>query len=304
MAEIDWGGWDELPDVEADLKPNLDDFKNATSMVLPSGGIKGIYLLGALHYLYETCGLDHIQSFYGTSVGSIISGLLIIGFTPMEILIFICVKKIVNCLINAFNIGYILTDKKLIDATIFVTILSNMIKEKIGYIPTLGELYTHFHKKLCVVTISRDQPKHPLYLNSDSHPDLSMVHAIHMSSSIPFVLGYATYDEIEYFDGGVLDQFPIFYASEREECVFGIDILQQYTKSDTLWKDVLEMIYLPISFIAETYKKQIRKGTFINLNTDNEVLITTSTGLLKMFISGYQQCILELNEGPKKEKND
>ena len=146
--DTDWGEWDELPDVREDLKPKINDYKNATCLVLPSGGIKGVYLLGALHYLYETCGMDHIQSYYGTSIGSIISGLLIIGFTPMEILIVICVKKIVSCLIDAFNIGYMLTDKKLIDTNVFISLLTSIIQERIGYIPTLGELYSNFKKKL------------------------------------------------------------------------------------------------------------------------------------------------------------
>jgi predicted acylesterase/phospholipase RssA len=125
-----------------------------------------------------------------------------------------------------------------------------------------------------------------------------------MSSSIPFVFGYAKYNDVEYFDGGVLDQFPILYASEREEHTFGIDILQTYSKSDTLWKDVWEMIYLPITFIAETFKKQLRKGTYINLNTNNELVVTNNLGLLAMFTSGYKQCMFELNECDKKEKND
>jgi hypothetical protein len=117
-----------------------------------------------------------------------------------------------------------------------------------------------------------------------------------MSSSIPFVFGYATYDGVDYFDGGVLDQFPILYASEREERVFGIDIVQSYTKSDILWKDVWEIIYLPITFIAETFKKQLIRGSYIDIYTENELLVTTSTGCLNMFTSGYKQCIIALQE--------
>ena len=294
---IETDGWDDgIPNVSDDLKPRLNDFKHATSLVLPSGGVKGVYLLGALHYLHEQCGLNHIQSYYGTSIGSIISGLLIIGFTPMEILVLICVKKIIGCLIEAFNVGFILTETRLIDTTVFTALLTEVIHDKVGYIPTLGELYTRFQKKLCIVTISRDKPQNPIYMSSDSHPNVSMVHALHMSSSIPFVFGYAKYDGLEYFDGGVLDQFPILYASEREERVFGIDIVHSYTKSDILWKDMWEMIYLPITFIGETFKKQLIRGTYIEINTDNEILVTTSTGLLNMFTSGYKQCIIALQE--------
>ena len=129
-------GWDDgfIPEkeIEEQLIPTLDDFSKATSLVLPSGGVKGVYLLGTLQYLYEQCGLEHIQSYYGTSIGSIISGLLIIGFTPLEILVYICVHKIVLLLLESFTLTKILIEKSLLDSTVFTNILTTMIEGKIG----------------------------------------------------------------------------------------------------------------------------------------------------------------------------
>ena len=287
-------GWDDgfIPEkeIEEQLIPTLDDFSKATSLVLPSGGVKGVYLLGALQYLYEHCGLDHIQSYYGTSIGSIISGLLIIGFTPLEILVYICVHKIVLLLLESFTLTKILIEKSLLDSTVFTNILTSMIEGKIGYVPTMGELVTDYGKRLCVVTISRDSPSSPLYISSESHPNLSMVHALHMSSSIPFIFGYATYDNIQYFDGGVLDQFPILYASQREELVFGVDISRPYQKSDTLLIDLIHIISLPINYIGESFKKQLTRGCYIEINTEGELVSKSSKDIILMFESGYRQC--------------
>ena len=299
-------GWEsfDIPEKEItdQLLPSLEDYKKATSLVLSSGGVKGVYILGAMHYLYETCGIDHIQSFYGTSIGSVISGLLIIGFTPMEILVYICVHKIVNQLLQSFCLPMIMTEKRMLDASIFTTILTTMIESKIGFIPTLGELPERFGKTLCIVTISRNQPSEPLYLSSHTRPDLSLVSAIHMSCSIPFVFGYAKYDDVEYFDGGVLDQFPIFYASEREELVFGIDLIRTYQKNDTFWLDMFEVMLLPINFITLTLKKQLRKGSFIELHTDNEYVTKDKKDIMEMFISGYRQSKEKLPETRIKRK--
>ena len=300
-------GWDNgiIPENEIMeyLQPSLDDFSKATCLVLPSGGVKGVYLLGAIEYLYENCGINHIESYYGTSIGSIISGLLIIGFTPLEILVYICVHKIVDTLLSSFSLSKILIEKKsVLDSSVFICVLSEMIKTKIGYIPTLGQLYSLFGKRLCIVTISRDNPTTPLYISSHSHPELSMVHALHMSSSIPFVFGYATYENIEYFDGGVLDQFPILYASKKEESIFGIDILCAFDKSEELWVDIINVISLPIHFINETLKKQLTHGTYIEIQSEGELVTKNTKDIITMFESGYRQCKNKLLK--KKIKQD
>ena len=55
------------------------------TLVLSGGGLKGIAILGLLQKLYKTGKLNNFDKFIGTSVGSIISLLLSIGYTPLEI---------------------------------------------------------------------------------------------------------------------------------------------------------------------------------------------------------------------------
>jgi len=308
-------GWDDgvLPDTDIEnmLKPTLADFKKATGLVLPSGGVKGLYLIGAIQYLYETIGLNHIQSYYGTSIGAVISGLLIIGYTPLEILVFVCVQKIMALLMSSLNLGKILTEKRMIDASVFTHLLTDMITKKIGFVPTLGELYSKFQKRLCVVTISRDNIYSPLYISSDSHPEMSMVHALHMTASIPYVFGYAMYDKVEYFDGAFLDPFPVLYASKKEDWVFGIDIDSGFEKSDDLFADVRNMMNIPIQFINEMMKKQVVHGSWIMVKTQDEIVANKTLELIHMFNSGYRQSkhqlkelVVEVETKSIKEKND
>ena len=73
---------------DIDLKiNNLLNKKSSTihTLVLSGGGINGIVHLGALKYLDEINILQNITTFIGTSIGAIISGLFVIGYTIDEL---------------------------------------------------------------------------------------------------------------------------------------------------------------------------------------------------------------------------
>jgi predicted acylesterase/phospholipase RssA len=61
---------------------NTELFKG---LCISSGGMKGLYYLGVLDYYYEKKLLDNVKYYAGTSIGSLICLLLIIGYTPKEI---------------------------------------------------------------------------------------------------------------------------------------------------------------------------------------------------------------------------
>ena len=285
-------GWDiELPD---DIScGNIKDYKQATGLVLAGGGIKGLYLLGTLQYLYEEKNFDHIESYFGTSVGALISALLIIGYKPIEILVFICVHN-VQQLISQFQKN-IIENKSLFNPDSFLAILSNLIIKKVGKIPTLAELTERYKKNIHVVTIDRNHMEEPMYISNHSHPDLSLLHAVHMSMSIPFIFGYAIYDGKKYFDGGVLDNFPILYASSVEKNVFGIDLISNDRSSNDFTTDLIAILTLPSGYISKMNKRQIpSNSSYINIKAaEGEHAINfnkSSLVMYDMFVNGYRQC--------------
>ena len=279
-------------------KIKVQDFKTSTCLVLSSGGVKGIYILGAIQYLFETYGLDHITCYYGTSIGAIIGGLLIIGYTPIELLVYICVQKIMACLVSTFHIANILTEKQFLDSKIFTHMLQKIIIDKIGYIPTLENLYEKFKKKLCIVTISKNDLTQPLYVSHESHPNWTLDQVLQMSSAIPFVFRCQC-EDVEYIDGGLLDPFPILHAAHREKQVFGINIYRKLESSENMLWELYNMLYVPIQFIEHINKKKVERGSYIELVTQGEQTTKQNKTLLLMFISGYQQCKLKLQEHPK-----
>jgi predicted acylesterase/phospholipase RssA len=301
MSDI---GWDiDLP--EEILYGTITDYKQATGLVLSGGGMKGLYLLGTLQYLSEQKGFDHIQSFFGTSVGALISGLLIIGYAPIEILVLICVHNAQH-LIGQFQKN-IIEKKSLFNPESFLSILSDLIIKKVGKIPTLSELAETYKKNLYIVTIDRQHMEEPLYVSQHSHPNLSLLHAIHMSMSIPFIFGYAVYDGKKYFDGGVLDNFPILYASSVEERVFGIDLLSSHHTTDDFTTDLIAIVTLPSGYISKIHKRHIPShASYINIKAEEGQHAVdfnkNSLTMYDMFANGYRQCkrLLEI----EKKKTD
>lgn len=165
-------------------------FKN---IIIGEGGLKGIAILGALDVLFDT--VVNIENYYGISIGSIISFLLIIGYTPKEIY-----KK--------FDISY----KQYIDLDIcrlinnngfdncnkVMELLIDCIREK-GYKDTITfkELYDNTKKKLNIIVTNLTEFKMEI-INEDN---FKITDAIRMSISVPFLFTPVKYNNCLYVDG-------------------------------------------------------------------------------------------------------
>jgi predicted acylesterase/phospholipase RssA len=194
-------------------------------LVLSGGAFKGFNILGALHYYYENNLIDNVIDYIGTSIGSIICYLLIIGYTPIELLneslhlnlnnlVDINLKtsenpqsflKLINNLIN--NYGFLNLDQ-------ILNIIITLSNKKIKYIPSLLELYETTNKNLiiCTYNLSKMQVE---YINKDNNPHLSCLHAIKMSCNIPLIFDKCVYNNNLYIDGAYHDNFPIKYAVDN-----------------------------------------------------------------------------------------
>ena len=293
---MDFASWDisfspDLPETHT-----LDDFRLADSLVVSGGGMKGIYVLGSVEYLAQEVGLSHIQAYYGVSIGAVICALLLVGYTPLEVMAQVCVNKIAQKI--AVIDKNVIERKSLFDPKHFVTILEEMIEQKIGKVPTLKEFYDETGKDLYITTVCLSTPYTPVYLHHSTHPDLVLSTAVHMSMSIPFAFGYAEYQGKKYIDGGVLDNFPILYASEKSLRPFGICMKNEEnpTEETSFLSEVLFIITLPISYISELAKKNCPKhATYIELDTGEGADGFLAFGrqndaVYQMFTKGYSEC--------------
>lgn len=184
-------------------------------IVLSGGGVKGISTLGALQYLFDNKKLNHddIKYYIGTSVGSIISLLLTIGYMPIEIVVYLCTNNILeNFKVN--KISDIFEGNGLYNFDNVKNVCEKMILNKLDFIPTLKELKELSGKELTICTYNLTKHKRE-YINYSNYPDLSCLDAIRMSSNIPFIFNDFVYNNNEYIDGGIIDNFPITILKEH-----------------------------------------------------------------------------------------
>lgn len=67
--------------IDVNIKSNTDK----TILILSGGGQKGYAMIGAIYFMEELDKLRHINTFVGTSVGSIICAMLVLGYNCSEI---------------------------------------------------------------------------------------------------------------------------------------------------------------------------------------------------------------------------
>lgn len=197
--------------------------KNFEYLVMSGGGIKGICYCGVLEtldkmgYLYDAEDNFKLKGIAGTSAGSIIAGLLGVGFTPKEIRMILDdmdFNKIVDD-----KIGYVRDTYNFIEhygvcpGKYIETLLGSLIENKTGdkdY--TIAQLYEDKKVELVIVTTDMLHNK-SIYLSPRNdkvyNRNIPIRKAIRMSMSIPFLYEPVNYEGQMCVDGGVLDNFAI-----------------------------------------------------------------------------------------------
>lgn len=257
---------------------NEESLRKSKMLIVGSGGVKGMYLLGSLTYLYDNNLLTNIKLFCGISVGSIISLLLCIGLTPREIQ-----ELFITNLDKIFNVKDITIEKILDQMGIFsiedvLNIIRKVLIDKYKYIPTLNTLYTLTGKSLETIAFNATQ-KTIIRFNRHDHEDLSVLDAVKFSTSIPGLLAQSIYENDVMIDGAIVCPNPI-YLYPRDLKSFGIYITEKRDAN----KMKLNIIEIPKSII-ECLQNTIHK--FISKNNNYihlEIEVDTNNDTLGLFI--------------------
>ncbi len=130
---------------------------NFTRLVLSTGGIKGLAILGALQYIDECGGLKNISEYWGSSIGSVLCVLLSIGYTPFEIFHQFFV---INRIIEPHELEWNPTMEALCPIETIGQKMNYLIEQKLASAAnlTFADLYAQFQKKvhLPILQISLD----------------------------------------------------------------------------------------------------------------------------------------------------
>ena len=208
------------------------------TICLSSGGLYGISFIGALDYLVEEkiIDLNNIKNFVGTSIGSIVLYLIIVGYTIKEINNII-IKLDFSKIQTETNIEYVLKDFGINNGTKIILLLNFFLKKKLNIDDiTFNELYVKYKKNFIVIATNLTKGKESIFSYKNT-PDMSIITAVRISTSIPIIFTPVLYNNEYYVDGALTNMFPINYCNQETTISLNLPFCDSYTTNNIL--DVL-----------------------------------------------------------------
>ena len=190
------------------------------NLVLSGGSYNGLKTFGVLKYLHENGFYDikNIENIYATSVCALIATILVINL-PIEHVYDFIVKRPWD---KAFNLSSdmlfnMITEKGIIDKSFFLEIFKKLFKT--ADIPiniTMKKFYdiTHINLHFFSVKVNAFEL---IEISHLTHPNLSIIDAVYMSCSIPFIVQPMFYKNSYMIDGAVLCNFPLKPCIDNKE---------------------------------------------------------------------------------------
>ena len=269
--------------------------KTYDTLVLSGGATKGMILLGAVQCAFDNHLLKDVVNYVGTSAGAMTCYLLAIGYTPIEIMVYICTNRLLERM-QYFNLVAMINGEGATSYTPIQETVEKMTLDKVGKYLTMKELRDTYKKNLVCATYNRTR-KVMEYVSADNYPDLPCLIAIRMSSSIPLLFDKFRYMGSEYVDGGMADNLPIKEGERIGNKVLAIT-LKPDSNSDSEEKDegvlqyIFSLLYVPIQQ-STVYRIQLadEKTTVIQVPSGELKFFNfniKSSAKLDMFSEGYQ----------------
>jgi NTE family protein len=264
------------------------------TIVLSGGSINGIIILGSLQYLKDKNMINNIKIYAGTSIGAVLAYLLIIGYTPIEIIVYLCTNSHMFEKLKCFNIVNATRGEGAVSFSNISDELEKMTIDKIGKVMTMKDLETRFGKKLICVTYNTTKSCAE-YLSPDTTPDLPCLTALRMTSNLPFVFETYKYGDSFYIDGGLSNNFPLDIGEKNGKKVLGLTLSYNMTE-DNPHKNFLEfvykLLYVPIDQATiHRIESKAQTTTVIVVKTGNMDFFNFNIGSktkLEMFSKGYE----------------
>lgn len=181
-------------------------------LVISGGGPLGLRYLGALEKLEKEnfWKLENIESIYGTSIGSIIGVFICLKYDWETLNKYIIERPWYDAFkVNPKQIFDSYYNKGLFDKKLAEIIFKPLLKAKdLDLNITLQEFYEYSKIDLHIFTFELNKFQ-TVELSHISHPDLSLLQALTMSSALPGIFMPIIIDKCCYVDGGVMCNYPL-----------------------------------------------------------------------------------------------
>ena len=197
----------------------LNNIMTIKHLVISGGGPNSIISLGILKQLSEELfwNINDIKTIYATSAGSLIAILLILKFD---------IDTISNYILNRpWQEVYTIDISQFVDIYKNKGLYGNNITE-IFFKPffdskdilltiTLKELFEYSEIELHVFSLEINEFK-IIDISHKTHPNLSVLTAIHMSIAIPVIITPICLEDKCYIDGGMINNYPLQYCLDQD----------------------------------------------------------------------------------------
>jgi NTE family protein len=196
-------------------------------LCLSGGGIKGISFVGALKVLEEKNIIQNITSIAGCSVGGLVASLITLGYTSDEL--YQLTLNIDFAKLQNLDIFGLINNFGLDSGKGFVNLFKILIEKKVNNSNiTLLQLYEKTNIELILISCCLNTGESIIY-NFKTHPNVKLFDAIRISISIPILFTSPKYQNMNYVDGGLVNDFPLeLYNDKPKDEVLGIRLDEKY----------------------------------------------------------------------------
>ena len=258
-------------------------FTKFNELIISSGGIKGISLVGSLNELNKYFPIHNFKYLTGCSIGAIICFLINIDYS-MDELNEIGLKMDFSEFQDLKIMNFI--EKNGLDDGSKITNLLKafMINKKLDPNITFLELFEKTNKILTTTTVNITKGITE-YHNYLTEPNLSILLSLRMSTNIPILFSPITYNNNSYIDGAFLDPYPYNYHKnlskiglwlfEKENIYF---LKNNYFENNTnivnnsinYIMNLLNILFL--NYMKKYYKKMPKNTIYIDIYTATNLI--------------------------------
>lgn len=260
-------------------------------LVISGGGPTMIQTLGSIQHLEENKFIDinNIETIYGTSAGAIIGVLICLKYDWITLYDYIIKRPWQEVFpINIQNIFDSYTKKGIFDDKTIIKCFKPLLDAKdISMNISLKEFYEYSKIELHMFSfeVNTFQIEDISYL---THPELSLITAIQMSSALPVLVTPICIEDKCYIDGGITCNYPLKYcidSGKNTEEILGFkNKYEDYNKnhinsSSSLLDFIMNFLFKIILSISSSNKLQIPITFEVISNTDFLSISTLKTAL-------------------------
>ena len=231
-------------------------------IVLSGGAQYGISLLSALYEseVLKVIEYNNIEKLYATSAGTIALTVWLLRMNKDDIYNFFINRPWDKAFKFEENMIYNLFNKNgIVNKEIIITILEPLFKTiSLSIDITLKEFYEYTKKEIHIVATKVSTLEY-IDFNYKDYPDLSLIEAIYMSSTIPCIMQPIIFDNNIIVDGGVGYNYPITLCknenTDEEKNILGIKMSREKEEIDYQELDLIKYILK----IIENMKDKLNK---------------------------------------------